>query len=70
MKVVDMLYDQYGDNGPDQEQLSRLGKSYVDKNFPKVDSIKTATLIGAVGTAAPPKPAAAPKTASPARKPQ
>jgi peptidyl-prolyl cis-trans isomerase A (cyclophilin A) len=51
MNVVEMLYDQYGDNGPDQEQLTKLGKPYLDKNFPKVDSIKTATLVGAGGAA-------------------
>jgi peptidyl-prolyl cis-trans isomerase A (cyclophilin A) len=51
MNVVEMLYDQYGDNGPDQEQLTKLGKAYLDKNFPKVDSIKTATLVGAGGAA-------------------
>ncbi len=54
MKVVDMLYDQYGDNGPEQDQISKLGKPYIDKNFPKVDSIKTATLIGAAPAAAKP----------------
>jgi peptidyl-prolyl cis-trans isomerase A (cyclophilin A) len=46
MKVVDMLYDQYGDSGgPDQDQISKLGKPYLDKGWPKLDSIKTATLI-------------------------
>jgi peptidyl-prolyl cis-trans isomerase A (cyclophilin A) len=56
MKVVEMLYDQYGDNGPDQDQLTKLGKPYVDKNFPKIDTIKSATLIEPPGTAAPSKP--------------
>jgi peptidyl-prolyl cis-trans isomerase A (cyclophilin A) len=47
MNVVDMLYDQYGDaGGPDQDQISKLGKPYVDKGWPKLDSIKTATLMG------------------------
>lgn len=49
MNVVEMLYDQYGDNGPDQDQLTKLGKPYLDKNFPKLDSIKTASLVGAGG---------------------
>src|SRR5258708_18075209 len=32
MKVVDMFYDQYGDSaGPDQDQISKLGKPYLDK---------------------------------------
>jgi peptidyl-prolyl cis-trans isomerase A (cyclophilin A) len=48
MKVVEMLYDQYGDDGgPDQGQIEAQGKPYVDKGWPKLDSIKTATLVGA-----------------------
>ena len=55
MKVVDMLYDQYGDSGgPDQDQISKLGKPYLDKGWPKLDSIKTATLMGAAPEAAKP----------------
>jgi peptidyl-prolyl cis-trans isomerase A (cyclophilin A) len=55
MKVVDMLYDQYGDSGgPEQDQISKQGKPYLDKGWPKLDSIKTATLIGAVPAAAKP----------------
>ncbi|MFZ3377089.1 MAG: hypothetical protein WA183_16195, partial [Chthoniobacterales bacterium] len=55
MKVVDMFYDQYGDSaGPDQDQISKLGKPYLDKGWPKLDSIKTATLIGAAPAAAKP----------------
>jgi peptidyl-prolyl cis-trans isomerase A (cyclophilin A) len=47
MKVVDMLYDQYGDSGgPDQDQISKQGKPYIDKGWPKLDSIKTAMLTG------------------------
>jgi len=45
MKVVEMLYDQYGDNGPDQGQIEAQGKPYIDKGFPKLDSIKSATLV-------------------------
>src|SRR6266851_1707717 len=52
MKVVDMLYDQYGDSaGPEQDQISKLGKPYVDKGWPKLDSIKTTTLIGPAAAA-------------------
>ncbi len=55
MKVVDMLYDQYGDaGGPDQDQISKQGKPYVDKGWPKLDSIKTATLMGAAAEAGKP----------------
>jgi peptidyl-prolyl cis-trans isomerase A (cyclophilin A) len=47
MKVVDMFYDQYGDSaGPDQGEIEKQGKPYLDKGWPKLDSIKTATLVG------------------------
>lgn len=81
MKVVNMLYDQYGDSGgPDQDQIEKQGKPYIDKGWPKLDNIKTATLVGAAAAApsttkaATAKPAttkpATPKTAAPAAKPQ
>jgi peptidyl-prolyl cis-trans isomerase A (cyclophilin A) len=55
MKVVDMLYDQYSSNsGPDQDQISKLGKPYLDKGWPKLDSIKTTTLIEAAPAATKP----------------
>src|SRR5712664_4498642 len=64
MKVVDMFYDQYGDDaGPDQDKIESQGKPYVDKGWPKLDTIKSATLL----TSAPP---AASKPATPAKKPQ
>jgi len=78
MNVVEMLYDQYGDATPPEYQdlISKSGKAYLDKNWPKLDSIKTATLIGAAAappakpaTSAPPKPGAA-KPAPAATKPQ
>jgi len=48
MNVAEMLYDQYGDdNGPNQGQIETQGKPYLDKGWPKLDSIKTATLVGA-----------------------
>src|SRR6266481_7317481 len=48
MKVVDMFYDQYGDSTPPdyQDLIGKQGKAYLDKNWPKLDSIKTATLMG------------------------
>lgn len=50
MDVVRQLYSGYGEGapsgrGPDQSSVSSLGKPYLDKNFPKLDSIKTATVI-------------------------
>ncbi len=54
MDVVDRLYSGYGDNGPDQGLISSEGKPYLDKSFPKLDSIKTARLLpGAAATTAP-----------------
>jgi peptidyl-prolyl cis-trans isomerase A (cyclophilin A) len=71
MNVVEMFYDQYGDGaGIDQEQIEKQGKPYLDKGWPKLDTIKSATLVGAA--AAPPvKPTGTSKTAAPAaKKPQ
>ena len=72
MKVVDMFYDQYGEGapsggGPDQDQIQKQGKPYLDKGWPKLDYIKTATIIS---PAPPPaaKPAAGAKATAPAAK--
>ena len=57
MDVVEGLYSGYGEisdlggHGPSQEQVSRLGKAYLDKSFPKLDSIKSATVMGSEGGA-------------------
>ncbi len=60
MKVVEMFYDQYGDNaGIDQDQIEKTGKPYLDKGFPKLDVIKSATIISPAPTAV---PAAKPKS--------
>jgi cyclophilin family peptidyl-prolyl cis-trans isomerase len=50
MDVVKQLYSGYGEGapsgrGPDQGAVSSQGKPYLDKNFPKLDSIRTATII-------------------------
>lgn len=50
MDVVEKLYSGYGEgapdgNGPDQSRITNEGKAYLDKNFPKLDSIKTATIL-------------------------
>ena len=49
MDVVKQLYSGYGEGapsgrGPDQGTISSQGKAYLEKNFPKLDSIKTATI--------------------------
>jgi peptidyl-prolyl cis-trans isomerase A (cyclophilin A) len=73
MNVVEMFYDQYGDNTPPnyQDLIMRQGKAYLDKNWPKLDSIKSATLVGEAAPAAKPAAAkAAPKPVAAASKPQ
>jgi peptidyl-prolyl cis-trans isomerase A (cyclophilin A) len=59
MDVVDKLYSGYGEGapqgaGPDQDKVTNQGRAYLEKNFPKLDTIKSATLIV-------PAPAATPK---------
>ncbi|HEV3481103.1 MAG TPA: peptidylprolyl isomerase [Candidatus Acidoferrales bacterium] len=43
MDVVKKLYSGYGEK-PDQGSITALGKPYLDKNFPNIDSIKSATI--------------------------
>jgi peptidyl-prolyl cis-trans isomerase A (cyclophilin A) len=57
MDVVEKFYSGYG-GSPDQGALQQLGKPWIDKNMPKVDSIKMAVIVPAV------PPAAAPATKS------
>lgn len=44
MDVVQKLYSGYGER-PDQDSITKQGKAYLDKNFPNIDSIKSATII-------------------------
>lgn len=44
MNLVDMIYSGYGER-PDQGRLTTEGKAYIDKNFPQMDSIKTAKVL-------------------------
>jgi peptidyl-prolyl cis-trans isomerase A (cyclophilin A) len=67
MNVVEMFYDQYGDKaGIDQDRISKEGKSYLDKSFPKLDVIKTAVITE---PAQPAKPAAPAKSTTTTKKP-
>jgi peptidyl-prolyl cis-trans isomerase A (cyclophilin A) len=43
MNIAEGLYSGYGEK-PDQGQITTVGKAYIDKNFPKLDSIKSATI--------------------------
>ena len=67
MEVVDKLYSGYGEgapdgHGPSQELIGTRGRAYLEKNFPKLDSIQSATLVPAAVPAA--APAATPAPAS------
>ena len=44
MEVVDKLYSGYGES-PDQQQIAAEGNAYLNKEFPKLDSVKTATIV-------------------------
>ena len=51
MDVVQSLYSGYGEQ-PDQGSITSQGKAYIEKNFPKIDSIKSATVVApAAGSA-------------------
>jgi peptidyl-prolyl cis-trans isomerase A (cyclophilin A) len=50
MDIVDSLYNGYGEggprgNGPDQNRVRMEGNAYLEKSFPKLDYIKTATIV-------------------------
>ena len=52
MEVVDKFYSGYGEGAPDgrgprQELVGTRGRSYLEQGFPKLDSVKTATLVPA-----------------------
>jgi peptidyl-prolyl cis-trans isomerase A (cyclophilin A) len=54
MNVVEMLYDQYGDNaGMDQDAIAKGGEEYLSKRWPKLDIIKSATIIGGTASSTP-----------------
>jgi peptidyl-prolyl cis-trans isomerase A (cyclophilin A) len=65
MEVVEGLYSGYGEifeqggRGPSQQAVEKQGKAYLDKSFPKLDSIKSATILPASPAAAPGAPTAA-----------
>ena len=49
MDVVDKLYSGYGDGpprgkGPEQGAITAQGNAYLEKSFPRMDYIKTATI--------------------------
>jgi peptidyl-prolyl cis-trans isomerase A (cyclophilin A) len=44
MDVVDRIYSGYGES-PDQGRIAEAGNSYLSKEFPKLDYIKTARIV-------------------------
>jgi peptidyl-prolyl cis-trans isomerase A (cyclophilin A) len=52
MDVVDKIYNGYGES-PDQGQISAHGKAYLEKQFPKLTIIKSATLVAPASAATP-----------------
>lgn len=68
--VVEKIYSGYGEQ-PQQDLITSQGAAYIDKNFPKIDKIKTTTIIGEpvapvhhAAPAAKPAPKPAPKPQS------
>ena len=49
MDVVQKLYSGYGER-PDQGAITMQGKAYIDRNYPKLDSIKSATVLSPPAT--------------------
>ncbi len=50
MEIVDKFYSDYGEgpprgHGPDQEKIQKEGKAYLEREFPKLDSIKQAVVL-------------------------
>lgn len=50
MDVVDKIYSGYGER-PDQGAITTQGAAYLEKNFPKLDTIKSATIVPAAPAA-------------------
>jgi peptidyl-prolyl cis-trans isomerase A (cyclophilin A) len=63
LNVVEMFYDQYGDNaGLDQEPMERGGEKYIASKWPKLDTIKKAYIVGEPAETTPAATTAKPKS--------
>jgi peptidyl-prolyl cis-trans isomerase A (cyclophilin A) len=54
MEAVEKIYSGYGET-PNQARITSDGKAYLDKEFPKLDSIKTAAIVTPAAPSAKPK---------------
>ena len=50
MNVVESIYSGYGES-PDQDQITASGNAYLERMFPKLDYIKSATVVGGAAAA-------------------
>ncbi|MGB2668414.1 MAG: peptidylprolyl isomerase, partial [Candidatus Acidiferrum sp.] len=49
INIVEMFYDQYPDPaGEEQQNMEKGGEKYMATKFPKLDTIKSATIVGGV----------------------
>jgi cyclophilin family peptidyl-prolyl cis-trans isomerase len=60
MDTVDKLYASYGEgapegHGPNQSLVGNRGRAYLEKYFPKLDTISTATIVPVTAAPAPAK---------------
>jgi peptidyl-prolyl cis-trans isomerase A (cyclophilin A) len=71
IEVVQQIYSGYGDlpemggRGPSQDRIATGGGAYLRANFPKLDSIQSATVSSPAGTTPAHKPAASTSSAKP-----
>jgi len=68
INVVEMFYDQYPDPAmsasPDVQGMQKGGENFIASKFPKLDTLKSVSLVGAAATPAPAPPKPAPKPAA------
>jgi len=62
MEVVEQLYSGYGDgaprgNGPAQNLIQERGSAYLEKEFPQLDSVRTARVVPPPASGAAKRPA-------------
>jgi len=64
MNVVEMFYDQYPDpaGANEQPKMEKGGEKYIASKFPKLDTIKSATIVGAAEPATKSASSAKPKS--------